>query len=243
MRRILRPAILLALSLLAAGALAQPPDPRPTTAGGPWFDPTQLPSFTGTVDRYLPNPSGAVDALLFREGPQIVFPPEIADAVRHVAPPGSGLVVWGIRARKAPVITMLAFAPRPDETPFLVERPYWRRHAAETMAESRVRLAVAGRVRQPFFSPQGDPVGAVLEDGTVVMLPPAAAGTDAAVRAAQALLRPGATLAAEGWGIAEGERRALHADRIGEDAGSLRTLAPAEAPPAGGDASAPTARP
>jgi hypothetical protein len=205
-------------------------------SGELWFDPTQLPSFTGTVDRYLRNPAGETDALLLREGPQVVFPPEVAEAVIRAAPPGAPLVVWGIRARKAPVITMLAFAPRSEDTPFLVERPYWRRLTAEAPpGPPRVRVAVAGKVRQPFFSPQGDPVGAILEDGTVVMLPavptPEGSGGGGGSNVLP-LLRAGATLAAEGWGVAEGERRALMADRIGEDAQSLRPLSAGDAPPA-----------
>src|SRR3989337_563206 len=72
-----------------------------------WFDPTQLPSFTGPVDRFLPTPGGRVDRLVFKEGPQIVFPPDAYDALRQVASKGQPLVVWGIRARSAAVITML----------------------------------------------------------------------------------------------------------------------------------------
>jgi len=104
-------------------------------AGDFWFDPTQLPSFTGTVERYLLNPRGETDALLFREGPQVVFPPDAAQAVHGVAVPGRPIVVWGIRARNAPVITMLAFAASSDATPQVVERLYWRFGA---------RLAVPG---------------------------------------------------------------------------------------------------
>src|SRR5690349_18182921 len=112
------------VAFLAPAALALPPAARAQGAAGTpprlrgdfWFDPTQLPSFTGTVERYLPNPRGETDALIFREGPQIVFPPDIADAVKQAAPPGRPLVAWGIRARNAPVITMLAFAPTGDAT-------------------------------------------------------------------------------------------------------------------------------
>src|SRR5437016_4114232 len=75
-----------------------------------WFDPTQLPSFTGTVDRFLPNPDGHIDRLVFKEGPQIAFPPDAFEAIQQAAPAGKSLVVWGIRARGGPVITMLAFA-------------------------------------------------------------------------------------------------------------------------------------
>ena len=179
----------------------------PARAADFWFDPTQLPSFTGTVERYLLNPQGGTDALLFREGPQVVFPPDVAQAVRRVAPVGRPIVVWGIRARSAPVITMLAFAPAADAPPTLVDRFYWRADQAAPPARA---LSVAGTVRAPFYESQGRVSGAILEDGTVVMLPPGSA------EAERALLQPGAKLAAGGSGSEGPEGRALLADRIGD---------------------------
>jgi hypothetical protein len=190
----------------AQGGGALPPQRR---SGDLWFDPTQLPSFTGTVERYLLNPQGEIDALLFREGPQIVFPPDMAEAVRQAAPPGRPLIVWGVRARSAPVITMLAYSPNADATPRIVERPYWRLVGRQARSEAG-QLSVAGVVRQPYWSPQGEVVGAVLEDGTVVMLP-----QGATAEGLRDLLKPGVRLVAE---------------RIGENPDALRPVpAPAAA--------------
>ena len=196
------------LGLLFAPALAR--------AAEFWFDPTQLPSFTGTVERYLTNPQGATDALLFKEGPQVVFPPDVAAAVRGVAAVGRPIVVWGIRARSAPVITMLAFAAAADAPPTLVDRFYWRADQEPPPART---LAVSGTVRAPFYESQGQPVGFILEDGTVVMLPP---GT---VEAHRDLLKPGARLAASGSGSEGPDGRALLAARIGERPDALRPVA------------------
>jgi hypothetical protein len=207
--------LLLALPLmvLPAAVLAQP---RGAVAEF-WFDPTQLPAFTGTVERYLGNPRGEIDALLFREGPQIVFPPEYGAAVRELAPPGRPIVVWGIRARQAPVITMLAFAADDESEPVVVERVYWR-PMGRAAAERAERLAVSGTVRSPYYTPQGQVAGAVLEDGTVVTLPPGSASEFAD------LLRRGARVAAEGRGVAGVAGRALAAERIGENADALRAV-------------------
>ncbi|MGK7867766.1 hypothetical protein [Falsiroseomonas sp. E2-1-a20] len=208
-------AIWVLMLALSVGAAAQTPPAAPPQASF-WFDPTQLPTFTGTVERYLVNPAGETDALLFRQGPQVVFPPDIADAVRDAAPPGRTLVVWGIRARQAPVITMLAFAAAPDATPGVVDRFYWRLGGAAR--PDAARISASGAVRSPYFAPQGQLAGAVLEDGTVVILPPGGAEPFAA------LLRPGARLAAEGRGF-EGEAgRALVADRLGEQPDALRPV-------------------
>jgi hypothetical protein len=212
---------LLALAVLASPLRARAQGAPPAAArprGEFWFDPTQLPSFTGTVERYLPNPRGETDALIFREGPQIVFPPDIADAVKQAAPPGRPLVAWGIRARSAPVITMLAFAPSSDATPTVVERFYWRLGGRQPL-ERATPLSVSGTVKQPYYTPQGEVAGAILEDGSVVVVP------QAAVDGVRDLLKPGAKLAAEGMGT-EGEAgRALLASAIGDAPGALKPLA------------------
>ncbi len=211
------------LLTLSAAPHAQEQPAAGANARSFWFDPTQLPSFTGTVERFLINPRGDTDALLFREGPQIVFPPEFGDAVRRAVPPGHGIIVWGIRARSAPVITMLAFAPNAEAEPVMVERFYWRL-LGRAATEQAARLTVEGTVKAPYYTPQGEVAGAVLEDGTVVTVPP---GTAEPLRD---LLRQGAKLAAEGRGVAGNESRALAAERIGETPGSLRELPPPAAP-------------
>ncbi|WP_270935477.1 hypothetical protein [Falsiroseomonas oryzae] len=221
----MRVAILVLAGVLAAAGGVRAQD-RPAPRGGVaefWFDPTQLPAFTGTVERYLVNPRGETDALLFREGPQIVFPPEFGDAVRGAVPPGRPITVWGIRARHAPVITMLAFAPNAEASPVVVERFYWRL-VGRSAADQAERITVAGTVKAPYYAPQGEVAGAVLEDGSVVTVP---AGTTEALRD---LLRPGARLAAEGRGVAGEQGRAVAAERIGDSAENLRPVPPPAEP-------------
>lgn len=213
MRR--RAAFLAVAALAPAVALAQVV--ASPSKGEFWFDPTQLPSFTGTVERYLPNPRGETDALIFREGPQIVFPPDIAAAVRQVAPPGKTLVAWGIRARSAPVITMLAFAPSADAAPTVLDRFYWRLGGRQPL-ERAAHLAVAGMVKQPYYTPQGEVAGAVLEDGSVVVIP------QGAVEPLRNQLKAGARLAAEGIGSESEAGRALLANAVGEAPDALKPL-------------------
>jgi len=219
----MRIALAALIAVLALPAPAQERAPPRPVVPETWFDVTQLPSFTGTVERFLVNPRGETDALLFREGPQIVFPPEYGDAVRAAAPAGRPIVVWGIRARHAPVITMLAFAQTAEAAPTVVDRVYWRLlgRAATEQAEA---VSVSGTVKAPYFTPQGEVAGAVLEDGTVVTVPP---GTAEPLRD---LLRPGARLAAAGRGVAGETGRALAAERIGENPESLRPIPPPAEP-------------
>lgn len=204
-----RRGIAAALLLLAGAALAQGPR-------GLWFDPTQLPTFTGTVERYLPNPRGEVDGLLFREGPQVVFPPPIAESLRNAVAPGRSIVVWGIRARNAPVITMLAWAPDERSEPTMVDRPAWR--FGHDDYEVRETVRVEGEVRAPLLTAQGEVAGAILTDGAVLRVPPSVAAR------LGDRLKPGARLAAEGRGAQTEHGLAIWVERIGDAPDKLEPL-------------------
>jgi hypothetical protein len=193
-----------------------------------WFDATQLPSFTGVVDRFLANPSGRSDRLVFREGPQIVFPPDAFEAIRDVAPVGRSLVVWGIRARNGPAITMLAFAA-PDSQPTVLDRFYWRTEQGPP-AQDRREMLLIGTVWVPYLSPQGQTAGAILENGDVVRVEPkvAALFKDRFVA--------GAKIVAGGTGIETALGRAIDADQIGASMETLQSLPHPQPATVGGEA-------
>jgi hypothetical protein len=121
------------------------------------------------------------------------------------------------------VITMLAFAPSTDAVPGVVERFYWR-GGGRSVDDRAQRVAVSGTVRQPYYTPQGEIAGAVLEDGTVILVP---SGTTDPLRD---LLRRGARLAAQGPGTARETGRALMADMIGETPDALHPVVPQAVP-------------
>ncbi len=206
-----RRACIAALGGLAAGAVASPTAP-PTAEI--WFDPTQLPSFSGRVQRWVMNPAGEIDRVLLREGVQIVMPATDAAEVMRAAPPEAALTVWGIRARSAPVVTMLAWARGEGGTPRLVAQPAW----LAATARGAERLRVAGRIEMPLLNPQGEAIGVLLEGGPVVRLPRASHA------ALAELLRNGAPIAAEGPGTRRGEAVSLDAEQIGRDEAALRPV-------------------
>jgi hypothetical protein len=191
------------------------------SASSVWFDPTQLPSFRGSVERYLPNPNGHPDRLIFKEGSQVVFPPEVLEAIEQAAQPGKELVVWGVRARSGPIITMLAFAV-PDGEPTLLDRFYWRPVHGNACSEERLRIA--GKVRAAYLTPEGTPAGAILEDGSVIRIESAIA------ERLKDRLAEHAKIAAEGVGCATQNGKAIDALRVGETPESLQELPPVVQP-------------
>ncbi|UPG71683.1 hypothetical protein MVG78_14120 [Roseomonas gilardii subsp. gilardii] len=230
-----RPAPVLALALgglAAGGAMAQEAGrnrpsgsiaPPSTEDGRLWFDPTQLPSFTGVVERYLLNPEGKIDRLLFREGPQIILPGPVGSEVERQVAPGQSIVVWGIRARKAPVIIMLAWAKDTNSAPRFVERPSW---GIGTYRSGQQDVEVSGQIVAPLYTPQGDSMGVILQDGMVIRLPPSVA------EAMGDRLAVGREIAASGRGVSGEHGRAVDAERIGANLAALGALtSPAEKRP------------
>ncbi len=204
--------------LAGAAAMLRPAGAQP--APGLWFDPTQLPSYSGRLERWIATPAGDVDRGLLREGTQFVFQTQEAAAMAAAIAPGGTVCVWGIRARSAPVVLTLAWARGDTEPASFVERPSW----FVRFIAGRETLLLAGRILAPLFTPQGEGMGVILTgDAGAIRLPVA---THA--RLADAL-RPGEMVAAEGLGTRREGLLAIDAARLGHDAASLQPV-PAEAP-------------
>lgn len=199
---------------VVAAALCFATPAQAPRARGLWFDPTQLPSYTGRLERWVMSPSGETDRGLFREGAQFVFPPADADDLTAGIEPGGALTIWGIRARSAPVITMLAWAKSDTDPANFVARPAW----FASTARGTQRLSVAGQVTGPLLSPQGDAMGVLLDTGDSLRLAP---GVHAAMGDR---LAPGKPVAAEGLGTRRGTVTAIDATRIGPDADRLEPV-------------------
>ncbi|QYU69499.1 hypothetical protein J4558_04970 [Leptolyngbya sp. 15MV] len=201
-----RAAIVAGIATLGSAAWGRPPT-------GLWFDPTQLPSFSGRLARWLINPAGELDRALFREGAQVIFPPSEAQALTAAIADGASLTVWGIRARTAPVIIMLAWS-REGATPQFVERPSW----FASTARGTERLTLTGKIAAPLLTPQGDPMGVILEDGAVIRL------ATEWMNAEPARFANGREIAAQGLGTRNGARAALDAERLGEKADAMQDV-------------------
>lgn len=179
-----------------------------------WFDPTQLPSYSGRLERWVGNPSGSVDRGLFREGPQFIFAASEAEALMQAIQPGAPISVWGIRARQAPVILMLAWGRSDTDPASFIERPAW--FAANE--PGREAFEIQGRVLAPLLTPRGEGMGVILAEGGAIRLPVAAH------RTMESLLRPGEPIAARGRGSRRAGLVALDAAAIGRDMDNLQPV-------------------
>lgn len=196
-------------AVIATGALAQPMPPmhgphERGMMGAPFanIDPAQLPETTGKVGQYLLNPRGDVDGLLLADGTEIHLPPQLGTALVMAVRPGDSVSIRGLKARSGAMVMALSVTNTASGA--VVTQP------AEPASRS-----VQGRVKASLHTPHGDLDGAVLEDGTMLRLPPPEATRFAA------LLAPGATIAASGRSVTSPLGSVMIVQKIGASADAL----------------------
>jgi hypothetical protein len=218
---------------LAGGVLAQtappaPPAPAvaaPLTPAQPAFDLSQLPATRGTVKYFTLTPRGDVDGFVLADGTQVHVPPHLSAQLVAAVRLGDAVTVRGLRAATVPMVAALSVTGdasgqtvvdtwppggpghgpggRADRGPGAPPPPPPGGPAAGPPSE------VSGKILAVLHGPRGEANGAMLDDGTVLRLPP-----PEAVRLA-AMLASGQTVVAQGPGIANNLGRLVNVRAIG----------------------------
>ena len=153
--------------LLAAVTIASAAHARD---GAQAYDPNQLPSYRGQVQLFTLTPPGDIDGLILTDGTEIKTPPHLSTALALTIRPGDAITVHGLKAAQLSLAQALSV----------------------TNDATGKRQTVSGRVRMPLHGPLGDINGVLLEDGTVLRVPPPE------VSRFNALFAPGLAIAARG---------------------------------------------
>ena len=132
------------------------------------YDPNQLPAIQGKVAEYSLTPRGDVDGLILADGTEIHLPPHLGTQLVYAVKPGDAVTIRGLKARAIPMVQ--AMSVKNDATGSTVTDngaggPPGPRDAQQT-------LSATGRIKAQLHGPRGDLNGALLEDGTIVRLPP-----------------------------------------------------------------------
>ena len=200
---------LLAASLLAsiAGvAVAQ-------VTGG--FDPSQLPEVKGKVAQYSLTPRGDVDGLILADGTEVHLPPHLGTQLVFAIKPGDAVSIRGLRARAIPLIEAVSVTNEATGTA-VVDQGMGGPPGPSGSSQS---LTAQGRIKQDLHGPAGDLNGALLDDGTIVRLPP-----PEAQRLAD-MIAPGKTIDAHGTGYEGKLGRVVAVSMIGPDATQMVQVA------------------
>ena len=207
--------ILLAATLLAGGVGAAVAQNAAT------YDPAQLPAIQGKVAEYSLTPRGDVDGLILADGTEVHTPPHLGTQLVYAVKPGDAVTIRGLRARAIPMVQ--AMSVKNDATGATVTDtgaggPPGPRDAQQS-------LSATGRIKAQLHGPRGDLNGALLEDGTIVRLPPPEAQRLASTLAA------GSPVTVQGNGFEGPLGRVIEARSIGPDATHLVQIATPPRPP------------
>jgi hypothetical protein len=223
----------------AQDAPPPPPPPTPTSAIGqtPVYDPGQLPAYTGRVQQFSLTARGDIDGLILSDGTEVKTPPHLSTAIAYSVKPGDAVTVHGLRAASLPLVQAVSITDQADGRTVIDSGP--PAPPPPTVGPAPVTplpglTEVQGRVRMRLHGPQGEVNGALLEDGTLLRLPPPAAF------AVAALLQPGQGVVAEGVGFVSPMGKVLEVQQIGPARDQLSFI---DTPPGPGPRRPPPPRP
>jgi hypothetical protein len=177
---------------------------------GSAYDPAQLPEIKGKVAQYTLTPRGDVDGLILADGTEVHVPPRASTELVFAVHPGDVVTIHGLKARALPMVA--AASVTNDATAATVEFHMGRYPRWDSMQAS-------GTIKEVLHGPRGDTNGALLEDGTIVRMPPREAD-----RLGDALAA-GKPLFVKGNGTSSPLGKVILARQIGPDESHLTEVA------------------
>lgn len=212
---------LLAASLLATTLVASA---TAFSQAAPVWDSSQLPETRGTVKQYTFIPRGDVDELILRDGTEVAFPPHLANQIIFAVRPGDAVSVRGLKARALPLIDATSVTNLVSGASVIDNGP------PDGPGRTANEQTVTGKVVEALHGKRGEINGALLENGTILRLPPPEA------ERMQGLLQQGQTVAVRGDTLTTALGTVIDARAIGSTPDQMTELSapPPPRPPAGG---------
>jgi hypothetical protein len=208
-----------------AGPAPPPPNagPPPRATISPVYDLQQLPATKGTVFRYTLTPRGDIDGLILIDGTEVLFPPHLSTQLVHAIKPGDSVTVRGLKALSTPLVAAISITNDDSGQTVVDNGPAGG--PGRGPREAPQALSVQGRVQITLHGPRGEINGAMLEDGTILRLPPPEAARLAA------LLTPSQVIVAQGDGLTTAMGRVVDVQAIGSSQAQLNFVQRPEPPP------------
>jgi hypothetical protein len=205
-------------SLLSAALLVAGITGAAFGQASPAYDPQQLPALQGKVAQYSLTPRGDVDGLILEDGTEIHLPPHLGAQLVFAVKPGDRITVHGLKARAIAMVQAISVTNDATGATVIDNGP----GGPAGPRDSGTYLSAQGHIKTQLHGPRGDFNGVLLEDGTIVRLPPEEADRLATQ------LAPGQPLYVEGDGIAGPLGKVIAAQQIGP---SQSELAQIQGPP------------
>ena len=220
--RVLLATLLTATTLSAGAAVYGQP-------GAPVWDSSQLPETKGTVKQYTLTPRGDVDGLILADGTEVKLPPHLTAQIVFAVKPGDAVTVRGLKARALPLIDAASV------TSFVTGVTVTDNGPPGGPGRIINETTLTGRVTAALHGKRGEVNGALLENGTMLRLPPPEA------ERMQSLLQPGQSVAVRGASLVTPLGTVIEVSAIGSSPGQLTEL-DFPRPPRGGPKDGPKGR-
>ncbi|HJS86743.1 MAG TPA: hypothetical protein VJ779_14900, partial [Acetobacteraceae bacterium] len=173
------------------------------------YDVSQLPAIKGKVAQYSLTPRGDVDGLILDNGTEVHFPPHLSTQVVYAVRPGDTVTVHGLKAQALPMVQAMSITNDASGQTVTDNGPPAGGPGKHGPNAGGQLLQVQGQIKEQLHGPRGDLNGVLLQDGTIVRLPP----PEAQRLAAQ--LAPGQQIYAQGNGIVSPLGKVVAARSIG----------------------------
>ncbi|WFU38023.1 hypothetical protein QA640_26705 [Bradyrhizobium sp. CB82] len=154
-------------------------------AMSPMWDSSQLPESRGIVKQYTLTPRGDVDGIILTDGTEVKLPPHLTAQTVFAIHPGDAVSVRGLRARALPLVDAASITNVETGKSVIDTGPPDRRAGSDEQV-------INGKISTSLHGKRGEVNGVLLEDGTVLRLPPPEA------ERLEGWLRPGQAISARG---------------------------------------------
>jgi hypothetical protein len=198
---------------LAAGLLATGTGAAALGQGVAVYDAEQFPAIQGKAAQYCLTPRGEVDGVILDDGTQVHLPPHLGAQLVFAIKPGDQITVRGLKARAIALIEAVSITNDATHLSVIDSGPPGPRDTGQP-------LQTTGHVKVQLHGPRGDLNGVLLEDGTIIRLPPEEADRLASQ------LAIGQPLYVTGQGIASPLGKVIEARQIGPSATQLAEIQP-----------------
>ncbi len=217
---------LLAASVMAGlgGGVAVAQTAPASTQAQPPAAAQSVPAIKGTVAQYTLTPRGDVDGFILQDGTEVHLPPHLSTLLVYTVKPGDTVTIHGLKAAAVPMVQAMSVTNDATGKTVTDNGPAGRGSGMRGPREMGQAMQVQGKVKEQLHGPRGDLNGVLLEDGTMVRLPPPEAQRLATE------LAPGQTIYASGNGVSNALGKVVAAQSIGPSEAQASVIA---APPPG----------
>ena len=222
---------LTAIAISSESSLAQMPARQaPASPPVPEVNDVQsLPTIRGEFERFTLTGRGDIDGFILKDGTEIKTTPELSAQLVGFANPGDPIEIHGLRAAALPLVRAVSLTNRAThrmatESAVAAVGPTPPPPPGAPSIGSTTELS--GRVRLSLHGAQGEVNGVLLENGTILRIPPDQAAAIAA------FMQPHQIVIAQGLALTTPAGTVMDVVQIGPSNDKLVSVGP-PTPPAG----------